>query len=140
MDVPDSTNGLSSLSERRCRVFAHRMTDEDSWLGSPETEAEMLRSGGRWVESSELQKMAEAGHLECAQQAVKWLQMWVHEEDEFGLKVTRSYGLPTTDVKNYAYNQAWLYDNPEKFAGTPRKHFRVGVFDSYGRPVPKGRL
>jgi hypothetical protein len=52
--------------------------------------------------------------------------MWQNEEDEDGHPVTRSYGVPTTDVAYYSYNRN----------GNPEGTYRIGNFDQDGRPVP----
>jgi hypothetical protein len=52
--------------------------------------------------------------------------MWQAEEDEEGRPVTRSYGLPTTDVQYYSYNGN----------GNPQGTYRVGEFDENGQPAP----
>ena len=56
----------------------------------------------------------------------QWLRMWQEQVDEEGRSVTRSFGLPTTDVEYYTYNKG---NNPQ---GT----YRIGVFDSQGHPTP----
>ena len=55
--------------------------------------------------------------------------MWQEQVDEEGRSVTRSFGLPTTDVEYYTYNKG---NNPQ---GT----YRIGVFDSQGHPTPPPR-
>ena len=67
-----------------------------------------------------------AGLLERGAEVLEWLRMWQREEDADGLPVTRSYGVPTTDVAHYSYNRN----------GNPAGTYRVGVFDDHGRPVP----
>ena len=56
----------------------------------------------------------------------QWLHMWQEREDEEGRSVTRSFGLPTTDVEYYTYNKG----------GNPQGTYRIGVFDSQGHPTP----
>ena len=56
--------------------------------------------------------------------AKKWLHMWQAEEDEDGRRVARSYGFPLSDQQYYKYNSV----------GNPPGHYRIGVFDSDGRP------
>lgn len=87
------------------------MAASDGWLlPDPATAAANAAgtAGGRWVSRQVLKAAAAAGKLECGGQEVQWLRMWQREEDEDGEAVTRSYGLPSADVKKYAYNQAWL--------------------------------
>ncbi len=48
-----------------------------------------------------------AEQLEYGGDERRWLRMW---QDEEGHAVTRSFGLPTTDVEYYSYNRG---GNPE---------------------------
>ena len=48
------------------------------------------------------------------------------EVDEDGNAVTRSYGVPTTDVQYYVYNRT----------GEQQGTYRVGKFDDEGMPLP----
>ena len=57
---------------------------------------------------------------------LKWLHMWQNEEDEEGRPVTRSFGVPTTDVQYFSYN----------VNGNEQGTYRVGEFDDDGHPVP----
>eukprot|EP01050_Picozoa_sp_SAG11_P024583 SAG11_NODE_5280_length_1607_cov_2.866711_1_plen_523_part_01 len=91
-------------SEQRCRVFAHRITDQDAWAApdSPAstaaTAAAAAARGIRWVSADELAALAAAGECELGGAEVELLQMWQLEQDEDGNAVTRSFGLPSTDV------------------------------------------
>ena len=108
--------------EWRCRVYGHRLLS---------AEPELVGEGGdtperRWMSGAELDEAGTAGQLECGGAERRWLRMWQEEEDEEGRAVTRSFGLPSTDVKDY------LYDG----GGNPQGSYRIGVFDSEGRRTP----
>jgi hypothetical protein len=127
-DMPATSAAEHSL-EDRCRVFATRLTSSDSVLAA---ESESLAfAGGRWLTQSELEVAAAAGELECGgDQETTWMRMWQSEQDEDGNTVSRAYGFPSKDVKNYAYNSA---------GNKGSKTYRVGMLDADGRPLPKGR-
>ncbi|NKB67941.1 MAG: hypothetical protein GKR89_12845 [Candidatus Latescibacteria bacterium] len=115
--APDGEGG-----EWRCRVYGHRL---------PSTAPELEGEDGvvpeyRWLSASELDEIEAVGQLESGGAVRKWLRMWQLAEDEEGRPVTRSFGLPSTDVKYYSYNGG----------GNPPGHYRIGVFDSQGRPTP----
>jgi hypothetical protein len=63
--------------------------------------------------------------LECGVQVGEWLHMWQAEEDEDGRRVTRSFGVPTTDVQYYSFNRN----------GNSKGTYRIGEFDEHGRPA-----
>ncbi|MCH9674107.1 MAG: hypothetical protein K0U93_21900, partial [Gammaproteobacteria bacterium] len=107
----------------RSRVFGHRVS-----LSAPSLAAQAPEH--RWVAADELAEMAEQGCLECGEQVGKWLHMWQAEEDADGQPVTRSFGVPTTDVEYYSYNRN----------GNAQGTYRVGVFDENGKPTPAGAL
>ncbi len=96
--------------EWRCRVYGHRLNDAAPEIGGAH----------RWLAAADL----EAVTLEDGASVRKWLRMWQEQEDEEGRAVTRSFGLPTTDVEYYNYNGG----------GNPQGTYRIGVFDSEGRP------
>lgn len=127
-DMP-ATSAAEHSPEDRCRVFATRLTSSDSVLAA---ESESLAfAGGRWLTQSELEVAAAAGELECGgDQETTWMKMWQSEQDEDGNTVSRAYGFPSKDVKNYAYNSA---------GNKGSKTYRVGMLDADGRPLPKGR-
>lgn len=116
---PDEGDG-----EWRCRVFGHRLL-----TAAPEIDA----AGGsgerhRWMSADDLAGASAAGLLERGADVLEWLRMWQNEEDEDGRPVTRSYGVPTTDVAYFSYNRN----------GNPEGTYRVGEFDENGRPLPAG--
>ena len=102
--------------EWRCRVYGHRLNDT-----APDISLEH-----RWMAAADLEAAAAAGQLEDGEEVRKWLRMWQEEEDEEGRAVTRSFGLPTTDVEYYSYNKG----------GNPQGNYRIGIFDNEGRPTP----
>ena len=121
LDLPGSAPD-GGAGEWRCRVYGHRLTG---------TAPELVGKDGatpehRWMSAAELDEVGSAGQLECGLEVRKWLRMWQEEEDEEGRAVTRSFGLPSTDVQYYSYNGG----------GNPQGNYRIGVFDSEGRPTP----
>ncbi len=102
--------------EWRSRVYGHHLHS-----AAPEISGEH-----RWLAAADLEAAAAAGQLEDGGEVRKWLRMWQEEEDEEGRAVTRSFGLPTTDVEYYSYNKG----------GNPQGNYRIGVFDSEGRLTP----
>ena len=108
--------------EWRCRVYGHRL----------QTAAPVLKSANdvtrqhRWMSADDLEEVNSAGLLECGPGVLKWLHMWQKEEDEDGSPVTRSFGVPSTDVEYYSFNQN----------GNPKGTYRIGEFDENGRPAP----
>ena len=78
------------------------------------------------MSAEELEEVNSAALLECGAGVLKWLHMWQKEEDEDGRPITRSYGLPTSDVEYYSYNRN----------GNPKGTYRIGEFDESGRPTP----
>ena len=117
LDLPGSApNGESG--EWRCRVYGHRLPDALPELGGDAPEH-------RWSTAAELSAVS-AEQLECGGDERRWLHMWQDEEDEEGHAVTRSFGLPTTDVEYYTYNRG----------GNPDGNYRIGVFDSEGCRTP----
>lgn len=118
LDLPESTADGDSR-QWRCRVYGHR-------LQSPAPALSGESPQHRWLSRDDLDEMVAVGLLESGEQVRHWLQMWQTEQDEEGRPVTRSYGLPTTDVEHYLYNR-----NGNK-PGT----YRVGEFDEQGLPLP----
>ena len=106
----------SGADEWRCRVYGHRLNGT-----APDISLEH-----RWLAEADLEAAAAAGQLEDGEEVRKWLRMWQEEEDEEGRAVTRSFGLPTTDVEYYSYNKG----------GNPQGNYRIGIFDNEGRPTP----
>ena len=100
--------------EWRCRVYGHRLHS-----AAPE-----IREEHRWLAAADL--ATATGQLKDGEAVRQWLRMWQEQVDEEGRSVTRSFGLPTTDVEYYTYNKG---NNPQ---GT----YRIGVFDSQGHPTP----
>ena len=78
------------------------------------------------MSADDLEEVNSAGLLECGPGVLKWLHMWQKEEDEDGSPVTRSFGVPSTDVEYYSFNQN----------GNPKGTYRIGEFDENGRPAP----
>ena len=117
LDLSDPAEGEEEAGEWRCRVYGHR-------LDSAAPDAADGRA--RWLSVEGLDELASAGRLASGADVLKWLHMWRHEEDEDGRSVTRSYGLPTTDVEYYSYNRN----------GNPEGTYRIGAFDERGRPTP----
>ena len=115
-------NPDSESEEWRCRIYGHRLqtaaltiTANDDATGQP-----------RWMSADELEAAHSADLLKSGSDILKWLRMWQNEEDEDGRPVTRSFGVPSTDVQYFTYN---INGNTE---GT----YRVGVFDENGQPTP----
>jgi hypothetical protein len=106
----------------RCRVYGHRLPVAARALDTVKD----LTGQYRWMSADDLAGANAAGLLERGAEVLEWLRMWQREEDADGLPVTRSYGVPTTDVAHYSYNRN----------GNPAGTYRVGVFDDHGRPVP----
>ena len=121
LDLPSAaSNGESG--EWCCRVYGHHL---------PNTAPELVGHNGatpehRWMSAANLDEAVAAGQLDCGEEVPKWLRMWQEEKDEDGRAVTRSFGLPTTDVQYYSYNRG----------NNPQGHYRIGMFDSEGRPTP----
>lgn len=118
-DIPD-TAGEGEAGPRRRRVYGHRLQS-----AAPDIAASVEYC---WMSADELADANGAGKLERGEDVLKWLQMWQHEEDEEGLPVTRSYGVPTTHVEYFWYNRN----------GNPAGTYRVGEFDENGLPVAAG--
>jgi len=119
VDLPgDAPNG----GEWRCRVYGHRLDEAAPAL--------IGEDGGRiacrWMSVDEIIAEASADRLEEGADIGKWLHMWKAQEDEHGNGVTRSYGVPSTHVRHFRYN----------FRGNPPGHYRVGMFDDAGVPLP----
>ena len=119
----DGDTGQDAETELwRCRVYGHRL----------QTAAPAIKAASdstrqhRWVSVEELDELNSARQLECGSDVLKWLHMWQNEEDEDGRPITRSFGLPTTDVEYYSYNRN----------GNPKGTFLIGEFDDNGRPAP----
>jgi len=107
--------------EWRCRVYGHRLQ-----IAAPElNSANDLTRQYRWMSADELEDVNSAGLLDYGAEVLKWLRMWQKEEDEDGRPVTRSFGLPSTDVEYYSYNRN----------GNPKGTYRIGEFDNNGRPA-----
>ena len=80
----------------------------------------------RWVTSDELADLTDEGLVRDGEEVCAWLHMWQNEVDEDGNAVTRSYGVPTTDVQYYVYNRT----------GEQQGTYRVGKFDDEGCRYP----
>ena len=106
----------------RCRVYGHRLPTAAPGLDPAEGRA----PPHRWMSADDLDEAHSAGLLEDGEAALKWLRMWQHEEDEDGNPVTRSFGVPSTDVEYYTYNKS----------GNPKGTIVIGEFDQDGRPMP----
>ena len=100
--------------EWRCRVYGHRL----------HSAAPGIRGEHRWLAAADL--AAAAGQCGDGEAVSQWLRMWQKQVDEEGRSVTRSFGLPATDVEYYTYNKG----------GNPQGTYRVGVFDRQGYPTP----
>ena len=107
--------------QSRCRVFGHRLRSAAPELNS----VNELTCQHRWMSVDELKGVNTSGLLECGGGVLKWLHMWQKEEDEDGRPITRSFGLPSTDVEYYSYNRN----------GNPKGTYLIGEFDDNGRPV-----
>ncbi|MGK0172173.1 MAG: ectoine hydroxylase-related dioxygenase (phytanoyl-CoA dioxygenase family) [Gammaproteobacteria bacterium] len=105
----------------RCRVYGHRLEGAAPQLTSDDQQVAQYC----WMASDELAQSDAQDRLESGTLVRKWLHMWQTEEDEQGCPVTRSFGLPTTDVEYYSYNRT----------GDQRGTYRVGEFDQQGKPV-----
>ena len=127
IDVSRSVDNVGS-DEWRCRVYGHRLENVEPQL--------LIESSAvseyRWTSAAELEELGSDGQLECGGEERQWLRMWQEEEDGEGHKVTRSFGVPTTDVKFYLYNSS----------GNPQGNYRIGVFDREGclSPPPPPKL
>ena len=119
-DMPDAS------AEWRCRVYAHQLKSAGPEIAGADGEVKPHC----WVNASELAALVEGGSVEAGEQVLKWLHMWQHEVDENNLAVTRSYGIPTTDVQHYWFNTA----------GNAEGTYRIGEFDDNGRPTPSEPL
>lgn len=102
----------------RCRVYGHRLP------GGSVSVADGVAH--RWVTSDELAALTDEGRVRDGEEVCAWLHMWQNEVDEDGNAVTRSYGVPTTDVQYYVYNRT----------GEQQGTYRVGQFDDEGMPLP----
>ena len=120
LDLPGSAPD-GAAGEWRCRVYGHRLLS-----AAPKLVGNGAAPGHRWMSAAELEEAGSAGQLECGGEEQEWLRMWQEEEDQEGRAVTRSFGLPSTDVVDYLYNRG----------GNPQGNYRVGVFDSEGRRTP----
>ncbi|MDP6873747.1 MAG: phytanoyl-CoA dioxygenase family protein [Alphaproteobacteria bacterium] len=107
--------------ECRCRVYGHRLP-----TAAPELKlASGLEQQYRWMSAEDLEQADAAGLLENGPEVLHWLRMWQQEEDENGQPVTRSFGVPSTHVEYFTYNQN----------GNPKGIYRIGEFDEGGLPV-----
>ena len=111
-EAPDS-----DAAQWRCRVYGHRLPED----ATPE-----IPCSHRWMSADDLAEAETAGRLERGTDVLEWLRMWQNQEDEDGNPITRSYGVPTTDVAYFTYNQN----------GNPEGTYRIGEFGEDGRPVP----
>ena len=121
LDIPGAAPS-GGAGEWRCRVYGHRLLS---------AEPELVGESGElpehsWMSATDLKEAGSAGQFECAGEERQWLRMWQEEEDKEGRAVTRSFGVPSTDAKDYLYNRG----------GNPQGNYRIGVFDSEGRPTP----
>lgn len=116
--IADQTDSAPEgrAGEWRSRIYGHRLADAE-----PELECSTVH---QWMTAEALDAAIAAGQLACGEAAKKWLHMWQAEEDEDGRRVARSYGFPLSDQQYYKYNSV----------GNPPGHYRIGVFDSDGRP------
>jgi hypothetical protein len=105
----------------RCRVYGHRLPEVAPTTSATSDQAARCC----WMAAEELVQCDAEGRLESGTEVLKWLRMWQAEEDEEGRPVTRSFGVPTTDVQYYSYNGN----------GDQRGTFRIGVFDQDGKPA-----
>ena len=103
----------------RIRVYGHRLSAPAPALAEAAPEF-------RWMAVEELVELEEAGSLEFGADVLRWVHMWQAEEDENGVAVTRSFGVPTTHVQYFSYNGN----------GNPQGTYRVGEFDENGLPAP----
>lgn len=123
VDLPASAED-GDVAEWRCRVYGHRFG-----TAAPELDfADDPTRQYRWMSVEELGEVHSAELLDSGAEVLKWLHMWQNEEDEDGRAVTRSFGLPTTDVAHYSYNRN----------GNPNGTYRIGEFDQDGQPAPAG--
>jgi hypothetical protein len=121
-DTRDSDTGNDKIGEWRCRVYGHCLQ-----AVAPEVKtAEDSSRQHCWMSADKLDDVNSAGLLDHGGDVLKWLRMWQNEEDENGHPITRSFGLPTTDVEYYSYNRN----------GNPEGAFLMGEFDENGRPGP----
>ena len=123
-DLPDTSPDTTPDGDAgpwRCRVYGHRLSTAAPDLDPAENSA----PPHRWMSADELDEAHSAELLECGTETLEWLRMWQNEEDEDGRPVTRSFGLPTTDVEYYSYNRN----------GNPIGTYRIGEFDDNGRPA-----
>ncbi len=111
----------SQSREWRSRVYGHRLEDDAPSLKAKTGEAPQHR----WVSVEELDELKTAGQLKDPNQLRTWLHMWQTEVDEDGDPVTRSFGVPTTDVDYYTYNRN----------GNLQGTYRIGEFDDRGLPL-----
>jgi hypothetical protein len=110
--------------EWRCRVYGHRLQS-----AAPEIVlAEDPSRQHRWMSADELGEVNAAGLLERGADVIEWLRMWQNEEDEDGRPITRSYGVPSTDVKYYSFNRS----------GNSEGTYLIGEFDENGQPPSAG--
>jgi ectoine hydroxylase-related dioxygenase (phytanoyl-CoA dioxygenase family) len=120
-DTRDGDTGDDKIGEWRRRVYGHCLQ-----TAAPEikTAADSSRQH-RWMSADELDGVHSDGLLDHGADVLEWLRMWQNEEDETGRPITRSFGLPTTDVAHYSYNRN----------GNPEGAFLIGEFDENGRPA-----
>ena len=109
----------AGVGVKRCRVYAHQL-DESTPPVTLSDDAESFA----WMSAKDIADLQADGLLEETA-LPQWLHMWQHQEDESGLAVTRSIGVPTTDVQYFRYNGN----------GNVPGHYRVGDFDAEGHPV-----
>jgi ectoine hydroxylase-related dioxygenase (phytanoyl-CoA dioxygenase family) len=121
VDLAD-TGENGDTAEWRCRIYGHRLQAAAPAL-DPETDTPPAY---RWMSADELEEANSADLLERGDEVLQWLRMWQKEEDEEGRPVTRSFGVPTTHVAYFTYNQN----------GNPEGTYRIGEFDEDGLPAP----
>lgn len=119
--LQDFTEARGTAAERRCRVYGHRLSSAAPDLAAADGTLEHS-----WMSAAQLDAATAAGRLDRGQEVQKWLRMWQEEKDEAGHTVTRSFGLPSTDVQYYKYNGN----------GNPPGTYRIGQFDDQGHPPP----
>jgi hypothetical protein len=109
-------------SESRCRVYGHRLVSASSQL----TVNSGLTLTHCWMSGEALEQADHDGLLVDGSLVRKCLHMWQNEVDENDMPVTRSFGVPTTDVALYSFNRN----------GNTPGTYRVGEFDEQGKPNP----
>lgn len=121
LDVP-GVSTEDDASEWRCRVYGHRLDGAGPDLAVHSGPV----PGHCWMSAEALEQADNDGQLVNGTQVRKWLHMWQNEVDENDNPVTRSYGVPTTDVEFYSFNRN----------GNSPGTYRVGEFDEDGKPNP----